>query len=502
MIDEFDNTGSEQEKNEEQENGLEPVKPIVTGNGSFEPNGELFLESALPEDAPYLALPGANNATMQGPVAEQLNSLTEQEITELAKEPWSTVSAEASEVIAREFPDYDPYGRDGSNWNNQMAVEDRLVGIARPKLGKTNNAPLTGVQAMAKALAYTGIGAILQIPLYHTGIWVTIKVPTNFELLELDRLLSLNKQTLGRVTRGKVFSQTDVYLKMSLVNFVLDHVVETTWTTIDRQELKKVIKLPDIDALIHGMATTLYPKGYNFSQPCVGDVKKCHYVATGVVRVDKLFWVDNSVFTDYQRKQIANRTAKIDAVKLEKYQEEFGVKNSAVFSIGDTHFKLTTPSISDFELAGASWISAIQNDTEQAFQQRLSADERDEHIYQAGQTTAMRQYSHWVERVTFRKDGGEDEGWVEGSDEIASLLGIWTSDTDTAEKFYGFINRFISDVTVACCGIPNFTCPSCKARQNNEEGGRFEYLIRVDAAAVFFTLYSHRLLLALAVESI
>ena len=155
MIDEFDNADAGQEKNEEQENGLEPVKPIVTGNGSFEPNGELFLESALPEDAPYIALPGANNATMQGPVAEQLNSLTEQEITELAKEPWSTVSAEAAEVIAREFPDYDPYGRDGSDWNNQMAVEDRLVGIARPKLGKTNNAPLTGVQAMAKALAHT-----------------------------------------------------------------------------------------------------------------------------------------------------------------------------------------------------------------------------------------------------------------------------------------------------------------------------------------------------------
>ena len=79
MIDEYENEKETSEGVGEAENRerSEVVVPVVAGNGSFATNGEMAIGGSLPEDAAYLALPGANSATMQGPVSELLNSLEE-----------------------------------------------------------------------------------------------------------------------------------------------------------------------------------------------------------------------------------------------------------------------------------------------------------------------------------------------------------------------------------------------------------------------------------------
>lgn len=95
-------------------------------------------------------------------------------------------------------------------WRQTLKADDKELGIAKPRFDDAHSAKLAGEAALLRIRDLTGMGTTLQVPLYHSGFWISIKAPDESELLELDRKIAEIKVNIGRNTRGRIFSNMTV----------------------------------------------------------------------------------------------------------------------------------------------------------------------------------------------------------------------------------------------------------------------------------------------------
>ena len=435
-----------------------------------------------------LRLPGAGLETVTGVVADYLNTVADDDLDET----WQEAMMGATEFYPRNDTFVKAIQRPQGDWAGYVPHEDLRLLASRPAIGKSaQGQALTGAAAMARMASYTSLGSIIQIPLWRSGFWVTIKAPSDGALMELERRLMMERMVFGRLTRGMTFSQSEVHIKSAIVDFLLDCVIETTLWSNDPSDIAEAMKLADINTLIWGGALAIYPNGYPYVQPCTASPGECAHVATGKVAIHRLLFVDNNALTDRQRGQMARRKAKITREDYEAYQEEFATKESSYYSYKNIGVRFRDPSYAQYRDAGYEWVAELEAATERAFGNRISANERDATINNAAKAVAMRQYSHWVERITFLKDNGDDDGFVEARKDINGQLEMLTGDSRRSSKFYEKVGQFIADNAVSVVGVPNYVCPSCRKRQPTTEG-RFEEIIPIEVGQTFFTLLTQK----------
>lgn len=215
--------------------------------------------------------------------------------------------------------------RANSAWRQRVAVDGENLSACRPKFGSTTSGIISGEKALMKATSLLGIGGVTQIPLWHTGIWVSIKAPNEGALLELERRISNEKISLGRYTSGMVFSNTSVYTVMYVVNFVLNHVYDASVKNLTQDNLKSIIKITDIPSLVWGMLCTIHTNGYKYNRPCTANPAECQHVVSGDLSLPKLFWVDNNSLTEKQKRHMSKRTEKFTEADLKDYEKEHSV---------------------------------------------------------------------------------------------------------------------------------------------------------------------------------
>lgn len=379
--------------------------------------------------------------------------------------------------------------RPGSLWRQSVnAPGGEQLTAGRPRFEPSEGGTtLAGEHALMKMRAVLGLGAVVRVPLWHTGMWVSLKAPTEAELLELDRRIAAEKIVLGRQTNGLLFSNSSVYVTSFLVNFALAHVYEATYKFNKPEELKSKIKVSDIPTLLWGLVGTIYPNGYPFNQPCVTDPSKCMHITSELLNISKLSWTDDRALSDWQRQLMTRKTAKFTDLELARYEEDHGFVKYATLELKEgLTAELRVPTVEEYEQSGFDWVDGIVATIDQAFGGTIKGEERNQFIIDQGQVTALRQYSHYIKKLTVGEDTIEDRRTIQ--DALATM----TADEEIFKKFFNGVAKFMDNTTISVIGIPKFNCPACGKPMEDQER-KHPHLIPLDIQNVFFTLLAHRI---------
>lgn len=378
---------------------------------------------------------------------------------------------------------------EGSDWQQTVESQGQQMGISRPRFAESGTV-LTGERAMMRMTAALGLGTIHQVPLWHTGIWVSFKAPTEAAILELERRVGLAKTTLGRMTNGMIFANTSVHLTNELLDFALQHVYDTNAKEVDPKYLESIILVTDIPLILWGLASAIYPNGYPYARGCINTEKVCNHVFEALLSLSKLMWTNRAALSEWQTKRMSQRKARMSDEDLKRYAEEHKYNQQRTVPITE-QIKITlgVPTIEQHYNSGNAWISNIIKVLEGAFGDDLRGEERDAYITNQGRLSNLRQYGHWVKEVHIEEaEIGTDR------DTIESLMAVLTADETARESTLAAVADYINSVTVSVIGLPKHECPSCKANQVRKEEERFSpYVVPIDVAQVFFTLLNQRI---------
>lgn len=408
---------------------------------------------------------------------------------------WSTAYIMALENLLKGSALSSTVNREDSNWKQKVDNNGEKIGLREFKDKKTGEGKISGARAVAKFKKGTHTGGVIQVPLWHTGIWVTIKSPSENSLIELEKTISTDKVQLGRTTSGMIFSNVSVYTTTEVMNFVLNQVYDATISDISVENLKSVIKVTDLPTLVWGMVCSMYPSGYNYARPCTANPSECTHVVTGLLNLNKLYWSDNSAFSDYQKLIMARRGEKITTEELKRYQEEHKRGGTYTFELKgkdpvteedldvNTNIKFSVPTLLHYETAGYRWIQAVNELTEKSLTATMTEKERNTYAFNQARTITLRQYGHWVKEITM------DDEVIDDMETIEVLLNEMCAIDQMETDFFNEIGKYIDDSTISLIAIPKYDCPACGGSQVADiHNNKHPHLLPIDVISTFFTL--------------
>lgn len=366
-----------------------------------------------------------------------------------------------------------------SKFKQQVDYEGKKLRAGVIKLGANPGDKLTGEQAVYWVKSVTGQGGIIQIPLWHSGFWVSIKTPTEISLLELNARIAEDKVQFGRQTYGLAFSNATVYFTNHLVNFVLDHIFDHSVKGV--KDIRSMIVSHDIYQLVWGMACAVWKNGFQYTRSVINDDNSIGKVYKALVAVPKMCFVDNECLTDWQKSHMASRHGKnMTEDSIQKYRSEFTIGHSRVFTVDkedEIDFELSVPTLDRYLESGQKWVDDLISKVDTAM--RITSDDgrRNEYVVNYGKASLLRQYCHWVKSITVRGRKFED------IDTIESLLDDFSSRDTVRENYFSEIGKFIDDTTVSIIAVP-----AVKGVDEIDRERRFPYLVPIDPLMVFFIL--------------
>lgn len=374
------------------------------------------------------------------------------------------------------------------------------LGSAYPKFKEFTPGMLSGDKAAIRMMAHLKLGSIVQIPLWHSGIWLTLKAPSEIEILELHRRLTDEKIQLGRRSYGIIHSNSGVYTTEVLTDFVLRNIYQTTISDLNDTNIKDLIKIQDHHTLLWGLACAIYPNGFQFRRACTANPAKCVHTVTERLNLTKLEFTDHKAFTPEQVAHMTKRRPNsVSVADIKRYQNSLLSTQNRKITIdsqsgGNVSFILRTPTLTEFIDSGNRWVSNIVSGVVTALGTDATEERKNEIIDMHSRATQMREYSHWIESMEF------GENTVEDKESIERLLNDLSADDVMRIELMNGIAKYISDSTVSLIGIPNFNCPVCGELQKNaiDSTGkektypRLTEVLALDTYQVFFTLVEQR----------
>lgn len=396
----------------------------------------------------------------------------------------------------------DAFLREGSMWRQSVdsaGEGSAQLGAGRPKpTDRHGDAPLVGEEALQRLQIMLGTGQITRIPLWHSGLWLSLKAPTEAQLLELERRIAAEKINLGRMTHGLAYSNMSVYFNSFLFNFALSMVFDSSIKGFTPETLKERILLPDLPILLWGLLITIYPDGYRYHRPCINDPSVCTHVVEELLDISKLCWTDNSALQQSQRNHMVRKTTKFTDIELSNYVSQHGYASKNTVLLKEingnrTVAELRVPTLADYEQSGFAWVEGIVSGADQAFGSQLGGQDRDDYLLDQARITALRQYAHWINRLTF--NGKE---YIEDRTTLENLVGQLTGDQVVSDNLLDGVRNFINEVTISQIAIPSYACPSCQKDQcEDTESNKHPHLIPLDIGTIFFILLGQRTTLLL-----
>jgi hypothetical protein len=385
---------------------------------------------------------------------------------------------------------------EGSEFRQNNLHNGQNLNGAVPRFRQSENQTLSGEKALIQLVGHLGLGTVFQVPLWHSGIWLTFKPPTDAEIVELNRRIMMDKINFGRSSYGMALSNTTSYTVDRLVSFALDHVYDMTTKAedINMGNLRDHIAAQDLHSLLWGFICTMYPRGFRYDRACVTDPEKCKHVVHETLNVHKLQWTNMKVLSDWQKVHMSGRQAKMKSLAdVQRYRQELSRQQDLRVTVNEGKqnefsFTLRTPSLTEYINAGHEWISSIVENVDASIALDARQEERDHNITLQGQATAMRQYSHWVASIEYMSNRVEDR------ETINEILAVVTADPAISSEFTRSVVDYINKSTMSVIGIPTYNCPKCHAPQKGEDNlPAHTNVIPLDVLQVFFGLITQRL---------
>ncbi|WP_144106619.1 hypothetical protein [Paraburkholderia sp. BCC1886] len=376
--------------------------------------------------------------------------------------------------------------RPGTEWRQSVKSEKGGISMGQVKFNNiAEGEKLTGERAILQVRSLLNLGSTIQTPLWHSGFHVTIKAPSDLAQIELNRRLSDEKIVLGRTTNGLAFANASAYLTGGILDFVMEHVYDTSLQDKDPQKIKELIDTRDLPLLFWGLACAIWPRGFQYARPYLDPVTNEEKVLREKIAVGKLLWVDTKSLTPWQIAHMANRGSGRQTLEnVQRYRSEFTIGQPRRVELRkDMAVTLAPPRAIDYVYSGYKWIGEITRLVDEAL--GLSADDRRRAnlIIENGKATNMRQYIHWVQ--TMHPAGGivtEDD-----RETIERLIDDLSGDDEARVKYFAEVQKYIDETTIAVIATPTVTA----AEENKFP--RFPHLLPMNVEQTFFTLLEQKM---------
>lgn len=369
-------------------------------------------------------------------------------------------------------------------WRQTLKAEDKELGIAKPRFDDAHSAKLAGEAALLRIRDLTGMGTTLQVPLYHSGFWISIKAPDESELLELDRKIAEIKVNIGRNTRGRIFSNMTVALSGYLVDFVLAHTFKTTIKTEEVEKaggLRKIILQQDLPIMLWGIMCLVYPNGFNYTRSLIKNDRE--EIVTRKLNLARLCFVNNRAFTDKQLRHFARRfDSSMTLSDLEEYQNSFIELKPKEVKITDEISVIFSPSkLIEYLEEGQFWIDSIVSRADKILNFQQNSQERDQYYIEQGKASIACQYNHIVEKFVI--NGSQV---IDDRETIHNTLALLSSKDEFMKKFFEEAANYLKTTVLAMIALPSIDKDEDIAAEENNPA--FPHLIPLDLIQTFFTL--------------
>lgn len=386
--------------------------------------------------------------------------------------------------------------RDESAWGQFVEHEGRKFKIRRPKLASTPGQLLTGTNALIRVQTQNGLGGLITIPLWHSGIWLTLRTPSDVSLNLLDRLISNVKTNLGWESYGLAFSSSEAYMNAQLMDFIVEHTHTANIADFEPSMLYDIVRIYDFQTMCWGLASSIYTNGYPIAQPCFIDPNICNHVTRETVNLTKLQFVDRTALTPYQIRHMAKDTAIHSLDDIMKYQNDGALGDGKTISIkldslddeNVVRFVLKAPKIRESIDSGKEWISTIIHTVEKSVGSTLkSYEEKEKFLASQSDLAILRQYSSFITRII-----NSDDSYIEEEEDIAKALEVYSANTELTRDLLQEITDYIEDNIISVIALPAFACPACKKPLINPDS-KHPHLIPLEVSQLFFTLMDRKL---------
>jgi hypothetical protein len=373
--------------------------------------------------------------------------------------------------------------REGANYQQKITPEGgRSLAIAAPRFADDEGPLLTGERAMLRVNALMGRGAIIQVPLWHSGFWITLKSPGEIELLDALQHISDNKIEFGRSTNGLAFANHVVVSNSAIVDLAMRNLYETTVAGFNTTEkIRGAINCLDIPMLAWGLACAVYPKGFQFERALLDKQGVATTVVQQLLNVGTCQYTDRNSLNDWQVAHMSQRaTGSMKESALAMYRDHFTRgKPKLVMLDAEIGIELKVPSVDQFLNAGQRWVDELVVSVSQAFAQDMSDKQRNDMIYDRAKATSMRQYVHWINAIEIPRLGKR----IVDLPTLELTISHMSGDNTVRNKFYEVVQSFINDSIISLIGVPQV-----HPEEASQVVPRFENIIPIDPIAVFFSL--------------
>lgn len=401
---------------------------------------------------------------------------------------WAQTAIDSSDVQPYDNVARQALERESSEWRQEVPTDAGVISGVYPRF-KSISGELSGDAAIMQLMQHRKLGAMYRMPLWNSGIWITFKAPSEAGLLELHRALTADKVDLGRRSYGLSYSHTTAIFMDRVTAFALEHMQSTNLKLEPGMRIRDYISSHDLNAIVIGLTSTIWPNGFNYARSCIADPEKCRHVVEEKIHIPKTLMVDRSSFTNWQLAHMSKvQTGSVTVADVQRYQEEMqrSQKRRVVFDEGlpsEVVMILKVPTISQYVEAGLRWITELTTMVDRSLNREVSNDERNNHIINYGRTSSMRQYGHWVEEIEF---GGKK---LTDNETVESALGTLSSDDKLRVAFQEQIARYQSHSTVTLAAVPSFKCPSCgKVNESSKGHPTITDAIPYDVFQTFFAV--------------
>lgn len=373
---------------------------------------------------------------------------------------------------------------------------------------RTCRGELSGSMAMNLFRNKISIGEIVQVPLWHSGFWISIKPPTQAEIIQLQDSIAHNEVNIGFETNSFVYSNYSVVLTRILINFIIEHIAECSFEIPPGENIRDYILINDYYPMLLGLLSTIHPRGISIIQNCKNSLTlnedqkpSCSFVMTAQCDPKKMLWVDRSILKDqYINSVMSTRGAnKINKDTVLEYQRRISNLTSKDITVKASNgvpitLTLAVPNINRLVIEGERWVSDIVTMTENAFDGKESKEEKSNRLTAMMRITILGIYNAFVTSI-YTDKGTEDETSTKDPVAILSNLSDMSGDDEILVNLLKEIREYIDSTTIALVGIPNYTCPECNKDQNDhkDKEDKFHGFIPIDVPTYFFDQYVSRL---------
>ncbi|WBF04847.1 hypothetical protein [Erwinia phage vB_Ea277G] len=391
--------------------------------------------------------------------------------------------------------------RDQAHWVNEIATGKkgrelrlRKTLFKRPE-GQKNGQALVGSRATEAFVTGTGIGHPVQVPLWRTGIWVTMRTPSIGYLAEIDRALAFARPELGMDTSGMLNSNEALLFEEILVDAALRLVTSTSYPIASSPlELKEVISAHDKDQLIWGMAVAAWPDGTDIAIPCTdGECRHTDRVFASLLRMS---WVDEGRLTTAQRTHMDRAgTGRVTDEDLEKYQADFLTHENEYFEYKSRRFNFFVSTLAEYFANGRQWINSVNRALVEAMGEDLEGNDqkRAALINSLISSEQLCRYGHYIRNIEIPNPEDEDSpDTIDGEDEIRDILKLLSAEPATVNELLRAVDNYIQNSMVSLIASINVPCSACGKLHLNR-GGEARLILPFNAALGFFTLAQRKM---------